>query len=98
MDVRRKQGTKKLVQKSQALRKKLYIIVSTNDSLVQITAIFARDLDHLGKGVSQLSLSKSDLVSMAISLHNFSGKMSSQHEVPTCCSGTPLELGCLQDM
>ncbi len=54
-----------------------------------------RDLDRLGK---QLSLSKSALVSMAISLHNFSGEMSSQHKVPTCCSETPLELGCLQDM
>ncbi len=60
--------------------------------MARTTAIFARDLDRLGKGVSQLSLSKSALVSMAISLHNFSGKMSSQHEVPTCCSGTPLEL------
>ncbi len=66
--------------------------------MARTTANFARDLDRLGKGVSQLFLSKSALVSMAISLHNFSGKMSSKHEVPTRCSGTPLELGCLQDI
>ncbi len=66
--------------------------------MARTTAIFARDLDRLGKGVSQLSLSKLALVSMAISLHNFSGNMSSQHRVPTCCFGIPLELGCLQDM
>ncbi len=44
----------------------IYIIVSTNDSMARDNCNFC-----LRFGVSQLSLSKSALVSMAISLHNF---------------------------
>ncbi len=69
--------------------------------MARTTAIFARDLDRLGKDVRITTL----LVRISSCFHgNFPsqlvllGKISSQHEVPTCCSGTPLELGCLQDM